>query len=101
MKTGIYYKTSKDFIQLPNLENYQKTYQSFNWSQIKNELAWFDGKINAAYNAIDRHLDTWRKNKIALYWESETGIQKKYTFEELSILSNKIGNLLKDFGVGR
>lgn len=101
MKVDIYHKTAKDFSFPPNLENYQSTYRSFSWSSVKKELDWFDGKLNAAYNAIDRHSHTWRKNKIALYWEDEAGNKKKYTFEELAILSNKFGNLLKDFGVRR
>jgi PAS domain S-box-containing protein len=29
------------------------------------------GKLNAAYNCLDRHLKTWRKNKAALIWQGE------------------------------
>ncbi|MBI5448976.1 acetate--CoA ligase [Candidatus Gottesmanbacteria bacterium] len=84
-----------------NLEAYDTFYRTFQWKSAQKELDWFDGKLNAAYNAVDRHAHTWRKNKIALYWEDETGNEKKYTFEELSFASNKIGNILKDFGVAR
>src|SRR5689334_1131766 len=101
MKTDIYKKTKKDFPFPPNLDDYEGARASFNWKHIEKELDWFDGKLNAAYNAVDRHLHTWRKNKIALYWEDEAGTTKKYTFEELSLLSNKAGNLLKDFDVER
>lgn len=55
--------------------------------------------VNAAHTAIDSHAQTWRKNKVALYWEDENGESKKFTFEELSILSNKAGRILRDFGV--
>lgn len=77
----------------PNLKNYENVYKKFRWSSIK-ELEFFDGRINAAYNAVDRHTKTWRKNKIALYWE---GVDKeeKYTYRELSELSNKFANVLK------
>ncbi len=101
MKIDIYKKTAHDLEPPPNLENYEETYRTFDWKSARRELDWFDGKINAAYNAVDRHLGTWRKNKVALYWEGEDGSQKKYTFEELSLLSNKVGNLLKDVGVAR
>lgn len=85
-----------------NLHDYNEAYRSFNWNLAKKELAWFDGtKINAAYNAVDRHTQTWRKNKVALYWEDEDGTARQYTFEQLSLLSNKIANILKDFGVQR
>ncbi len=101
MKVDIYKKTKKDFIKPPNLEDYDRLYRNFKWQDAHKELAWFEGKINAAYNAVDRHADTWRKNKVALYWEGEDGTEKKYTFEELKYASNKFGNILKDFGVDR
>lgn len=85
-----------------NLDDYERVYESFEWKQARKEIDWFDGvKMNAAYNAIDRHTQTWRKNKIALYWEDEDGSTKQFTFTELSLFSNKMGNILKDFGVTR
>jgi acetyl-CoA synthetase len=101
MKVDTYKKTSKDFRFPPNLDDYDHAYRVFDWKTAHKELDWFDGKLNAAYNAVDRHLHTWRKNKVALYWEGEAGEQKKFTFEELALASNKIGNILKDFGVER
>lgn len=29
------------------------------------------GKLNVTYNCLDRHLNTWRKNKAALIWQGE------------------------------
>ncbi len=101
MKVDLYKKTAKDFKSLPNLEDYEKTYKTFEWNHMRHELAWFNGKINAAYNAVDRHVDTWRKNKVALYWESENGTTKQYTFEQVARESNKFGNILKSFDVER
>lgn len=101
MNIDVYKKTVKDFRFPPNLDDYDQMRKRFAWSDAKKGLDWFDGNINAAYNAIDRHTLTWRKNKVALYWEDEAGNEKKYTFEELSELSNKVGNMLKDFGVER
>lgn len=94
-------KHPKDFRFPPNLPDYESVYRSFEWKHARRELDWFGDKMNAAYNAVDRHTHTWRKNKIAMYWEDDSGIQKKYTFEEVSVLSNKVGNILKDFGVER
>ena len=28
-------------------------------------------KLNATYNCLDRHLNSWRKNKAALIWQGE------------------------------
>ena len=86
----------------PNLEDYEKTYRRFSWREAEGELDWFaKKKLNAAYNSVDRHLKTWRKNKVALYWEGEDASEKKFTFEELSETSNQYANYLKDLGVKR
>ncbi len=83
----------------PNLEDHDKARRGFNWQDYKSELDYFKkGKINAAYNAVDRHLKTWRKNKIALYWEGDEG-KKRFTFKDLARLSNKFANVLKTLGV--
>jgi len=85
----------------PNLENYNKTYKKFKWNSAYKELEFFsDGKINAAYNAIDRHLNTWKKNKVALYWEGETE-RKEFSFLDMAELSNKFANVIKRLGVKR
>jgi acetyl-CoA synthetase len=102
MKVDLYKKTKKDFKEPPNLADYEKTYKSFDWKDYHKQLSWFEGgKINAGFNAVDRHLTTWRKNKVALLWVGEGGVEKKYTFTDLSEASNKFGNILKDLGVAR
>ena len=86
-----------------NLPDYEKALKTFkSWKDFESELTFFeDGKINAAYNAIDRHAQTWRKNKIALYFESEKGERLAFTFYDLSILSNKAANVFRDLGLER
>ena len=85
-----------------NLSDYEKIRKNFDIKNYYHEFEWFaKDKLNAAYNAIDRHAKGPRKNKVALYWEGENGEKKKYTFQELSLLSNKFGNLLKSLGVER
>jgi len=86
---------------VPNLVSYEHEYASFSWKDAEKELVWFDGKLNAAFNAVDRHLTSWRKNKVALYWEGEDGQKQTYTFEDIARSSNKIGNVLKSLGVVR
>src|SRR5438105_516643 len=51
-----------------NLENYEATYATFDWQDARKEIAYFaNGKVNAAYNAVDRHMHDGRRNKVALY----------------------------------
>lgn len=84
----------------PNLENYDNAYKNFSWDKIKSEIHFFDdGKMNAAYSAIDRHLTTPVKQKMALIWENDKEETQKFTFEEIAELSNKVANVLKKLAV--
>ena len=61
---------------------------------------WFQGgKLNIAYNALDRHVKTQRKNKLAYIWEGEMGEVKTYTYYQLYREVNKLAKALKDFGL--
>src|SRR4030043_866619 len=100
MKPKIISVKQKKLKVQPNLIDYQKIYNHFDWQEAEKELEWFpQKKLNAAYNAVDRHLKGPRKNKVALYWQGENGQKQKYTFRELSQLSNQFGNVLKKLGV--
>jgi len=78
-----------------NLTNYDEVYASFNWEIAEKNFSWYEtGKLNAAYEAIDKHTDTFRKNKIALYYR-DSNRNEKYTFREMKDLSNKAANVLK------
>lgn len=102
MKDKLITTREKNLKKRPNLVDYEKAYRRFSWKQAEAELAWFAGKrLNAAFNAVDRHLSGPRKNKVALYWEGEDGEKKKFTFAELSRLSSKFANVLKKLGVER
>src|SRR3989339_405927 len=99
MAAQVYSKKDKKFPVLPNLADYEKLHAEFNWSEASKELDWFeDGKLNAAYNAIDRHAKGDRKDKLALIWEGAKGEKKQYTFLDLFKLSNKFANLIKNKG---
>ncbi len=61
---------------------------------------WFvGGKTNIALNALDRHLKTGRRNKLALIWEGENGDRHTYSYWRLSREVNKFANVLKSLGV--
>ena len=78
-----------------NLQNYDEVYEQFNWSDTEREFSWFEtGKVNMAYEAIDRHVETYNKNKVALYYKDDQR-NEKYTFLEMKKWSNKAANVLK------
>lgn len=66
------------------------------------EAAWFGGgKLNVAVNCIDRHLAS-RADQIALIWEGdEPSDDKKITYAELHDNVCRLGNVLRDRGVGK
>ncbi|MFO8091169.1 MAG: acetate--CoA ligase [Desulfatiglandaceae bacterium] len=58
------------------------------------------GKLNVSYNCLDRHLNTWRKNKAALIFQGEPIEESRtYTYQELHREVCKFANVLKGFGV--
>ena len=100
MPQKIIKKNLKDLAVAPNILNYDKTYRTANWAQIAKEIEWFDkDHLNAAYNAVDKHLTTWRKNKVAMYYEDDFGIREQYSFMQIAEESNKIANVLKNHGI--
>ena len=61
---------------------------------------WFvGGETNVAYNCLDRHLETSRKNKAALIWEGEPGDTRTITYFELHREVCRAANVLKQLGV--
>jgi acetyl-CoA synthetase len=82
--------------------------QGLEWSQpydqvLEGEMPdtkWFTGgKINASVNCIDRHLDSWRKNKAAIVWEGEPGDTRVLRYQDLYREVCKFANCLKKLGV--
>jgi acetyl-CoA synthetase len=88
------------------------------WAGIARELHWFkpftqvldwsnppfakwfaDGQINMSYNCLDRHVQTWRKNKAALIWEGEPGEIRTLTYLQLLTEVQKFANALKSLGI--
>jgi len=61
---------------------------------------WFaGGKLNACYNCVDRHLETWRRTKAAIIWEGEEGHEQVLTYQDLHREVQKFANVLKSLGV--
>ncbi len=68
----------------------------------KAEIAWFKGaKLNVSYNCLDRHLNTFRKNKAAIIWEGEAGESRIFTYQQLHREVCRFANLLMKKGIGK
>jgi acetyl-CoA synthetase len=87
------------------------------WARMAGELHWFrkwetvlewnqphakwfvGGKTNVSYNCLDRHLQTWRRNKAAIIWEGEPGDTRTLTYQQLHTEVSRFANVLKRAGV--
>ncbi|MCH8557295.1 MAG: acetate--CoA ligase [Balneolia bacterium] len=118
------YHPSKEVVKNANVKDYEKVYkQSIEdpekfWAAEAKKLDWFKkwtkvfddsdrpffkwfvgGKTNIAHNAIDRHLKTWRRNKLAIIWEGEPGDVRTMSYHALNREVSKTANVLKSMGV--
>ncbi|MEK6790533.1 MAG: acetate--CoA ligase [Deltaproteobacteria bacterium] len=74
--------------------------KTLEWDFRKCEVKWYlNGKLNASYNCVDRHLKTWRRNKAAIIWESDDGQYKSFTYQQLSYEVGRFANVLLKKGV--
>ena len=66
------------------------------------DICWFrNGKINACWNCIDRHLPE-KRDQMAIIWEGdEVGTSRSITYKELHVEVCRIANALKSRGVGK
>lgn len=119
-----FYNPPKNIVRKANVKEYENLYLYSNehreefWAEQANNLKWFkkwktvlddskppfykwftDGKINIVYNAIDRHLKTWRRNKVALIWEGEPGDVRTFSYHALNREVSKFATILKSMGV--
>jgi len=89
------------------------------WDEQARELDWFKtwdkvlewdppfarwfvgGLLNASYICVDRHVKTWRRSKVAIYWEGEPGDVRVLSYSTLYTEVNKCASILKKCGVGK
>jgi acetyl-CoA synthetase len=121
-----FYYPSADIVEQAHIKEYEALYQkslqdpqAF-WAERAAELDWFKkwdtvlddsnppfykwfsgGLTNIVYNALDRHLKTWRKNKLALIWEGEPGDVRTFSYFALHREVCKFANVLRSMGVKR
>ncbi|HLS49919.1 MAG TPA: acetate--CoA ligase [Actinomycetaceae bacterium] len=61
---------------------------------------WFaDGRLNAAYNALDRHVEAGLGDRVAIHFEGEPGDSRAITYAELRDEVARAANALTELGV--
>ncbi len=63
---------------------------------------WFvGGQLNASYICVDRHVKTWRRSKVAIYWEGEPGDVRVLSYSTLYREVNRFASVLRNAGVSK
>ena len=63
---------------------------------------WFaDGRLNASYNCLDRHVEAGHGDRVAFHWRGEEGEERDVTYAELLADVQRLANGLKAQGVGK
>jgi acetyl-CoA synthetase len=61
---------------------------------------WFaDGRLNVAYNCLDRHVEAGNGDRVAIHWEGEPGDSRTITYAELTADVKRAANALLSLGV--
>jgi len=120
------YKPSRDIVENAIVKDYDKTLKEAAenpekfWEEAARDIKWFQpwtqvldksnkpfykwftgAKTNLSYNALDRHIEAGKGEKIAILWEDETGRTRKYTYLELFKEVGKMTNALKSIGIAK
>ena len=74
------------------------------WSEVLDWQApyakWFvGGKLNASFNALDRHVNEGRGSRVAFHFEGEPGDTRTITYSDLLVEVKKTANALIELGV--
>ncbi|MCO6509423.1 MAG: acetate--CoA ligase [Aridibacter famidurans] len=102
--TDIYEGSVKDPVSFwemvaENLHWEKRWHTGLEWNEP--HAKWFvGGLINASVNCLDRHLETWRRNKAAIIWEGEPEDEvRTITYQQLHREVCRIANAMKRLGI--
>ena len=102
-KQEIYERADKDYLAFWE-EQASALYWHKKWDRVLDWQSpfakWFiGGKLNASYNALDRHVLEGRGDRIAFLFEGEPGDSKQITYSQLLTEVKKCANALTSLGI--
>ena len=109
------------------MSGYRETYDQWRadpqafWAEAAREISWIkapekifdaeagvygrwfpDARVNACYNALDRHVEAGRGDQPAIYYDSPvTGTKRTVTYRELLDETAALAAVLQDLGVAK
>lgn len=79
--------------------SYEELIANFDWSVAERELGYRPGDpINIAWMCCDRICQLGLANKSALLWEDYQGNEKRFSYDDVRILSNTVAHFLSGLG---
>jgi acetyl-CoA synthetase len=101
-RPNIILKTPADLRVTPHLLDFDAERARFSWNEARGELAGLPGgSLNIAHEAVDRHLTTPRAVHVALRWIGKRGERRDIRYGELSQLTSRFANVLRELDVGK
>ena len=73
--------------------------QTLDWTQAPFAKWFADGKLNVAYNCLDRHVIAGNGDRVAFHWEGENGDTRTLTYADLTAEVKRAANVLLSLGV--
>ena len=102
MRPSIIRKSVPELRPSPHLADYDHERRAFSWNAMRAELGGSSARgINIADAAIDRHLVTPVRDRVAFRFVSRSDRRRDVTYVELAHLTNRFANALRALGVGR
>ena len=112
------YPPSPEFAAQANAqpEIYERDFDEFWATEARERVSWFEpfgelyewelpyarwylgGKLNVAYNCVDRHVEAGLGERVAYHWEGEPGDTRTITYAELQREVVRFANGLKELG---
>jgi acetyl-CoA synthetase len=99
-------------------EEAERDFEAFWAARARERLSWFEpftktlewelpyarwfvgGKLNVAYNCVDRHVERGLGDKVAYHWIGEPGDRRTITYGDLQVLVDRTANALRELGIG-
>ncbi|WP_218221266.1 acetate--CoA ligase [Nesterenkonia sp. Act20] len=69
------------------------------WSEAPVAKWFVGGEVNAAYNAVDRHVEAGHGSRVALHFEGEPGDSRSITYQELADDVARASNAFESLGL--
>jgi len=73
--------------------------QVLDWSNAPVAKWFVGGRLNVAYNCVDRHVEAGNGDRVAIHWEGEPGDSRDLTYSDLLAEVSKCANTFVDLGL--